>query len=42
VEVKLVEEAIWNIRCPGDACQYQLLQQDLEMALNESELRADA
>mmetsp|Transcript_97094 Transcript_97094/g.172839 ORF Transcript_97094/g.172839 Transcript_97094/m.172839 type:complete len:453 (-) Transcript_97094:152-1510(-) len=42
VEIKLVEEAVWNIRCPGEACQYHLLQQDLEMALAKSELRNDA
>lgn len=42
VETKLVEEAIWNIRCPGEACQYRLLHQDLEMALKESKYRRKA
>jgi hypothetical protein len=39
VEVKLVEESVWNIRCPGEGCRYRLLAQDISMALEKSSLR---
>merc|ERR1719456_835622 len=39
VEMKLVDEGIFNIRCPGVGCRYQLLDQDIDAALGESELK---
>lgn len=42
VEVKLLDDGVCNIRCPGEGCRYQLLEPDLDLALGSSEHRARA
>merc|ERR1712032_1194387 len=36
------DEGIWNIRCPGEGCHYRLLDQDIDVALINSELKDQA
>lgn len=42
VEVKLLDEGTWNVRCPGEGCRYHLLDRDIDMALSESDSRVQA
>jgi len=42
VEVKLLDDGVWNIRCPGEGCRYQLLERDVDLALATSEREARA
>jgi len=42
VEIKLLDDGVWNIRCPGEGCRYQLLEQDVDLALGASECKARA
>lgn len=42
VEMKLMHEGIWNIRCPGEGCRYQLLSEDINNALRDSEQKQHA
>jgi len=42
VEIKIVEEGIWNIKCPGEGCRYRLLKPDLQAALEHSSYQQDA
>jgi len=39
VEVKLLHQGIWNVRCPGEGCAYRLLEQDIHRALRSSRHR---
>jgi len=42
VEVKVLEEGLWNLRCPGEGCPYRLITDDISEAVVESERRAEA
>jgi len=39
VEVKLIDEGIYNVRCPGEGCRYHLVNQDIDKALGASLLK---
>eukprot|EP00930_Biecheleria_cincta_P069575 TRINITY_DN5729_c0_g2_i1.p1 TRINITY_DN5729_c0_g2~~TRINITY_DN5729_c0_g2_i1.p1 ORF type:complete len:348 (-),score=59.16 TRINITY_DN5729_c0_g2_i1:98-1141(-) len=41
VEVKVLEEGIWNLRCPGESCTYRLINDDISEAVVESERREE-
>lgn len=36
VEIKVLEEGLWNIRCPGEDCRYRLIDDDIDVALTSS------
>jgi len=42
VEVKVLDEGLWNLRCPGERCRYQLVEEDITKALRESSKREAA
>lgn len=42
VEVKVLEDCLWNLRCPGEGCSYRLINDDISEALVESERREEA
>lgn len=42
VEVKILEDGLWNIRCPGVGCRYRLIGQDVEEALTHSRRQDEA
>jgi len=42
VEIKIIDECIWNIRCPGEGCRYQLLAHDVAEILKGSERESRA
>lgn len=42
VEVKVLEEGLWNLRCPGEGCSYRLINNDVSAALVDSERREEA
>jgi hypothetical protein len=37
VELKVLEEGLWNICCPGVGCQYRLVDEDIQVALAKSD-----
>jgi len=41
VEMKILNDGVWNIRCPGERCTYHLLEEDVKMAVKGS-TRQDA
>jgi hypothetical protein len=42
VELKILDEGRWNLRCPGIGCKYQLVSRDVEHVLSQSLLREKA
>jgi len=42
VEVQLVEQGVFDVRCPGGRCQYHLLKDDIDNALRHSAEQARA
>jgi len=42
VEVKVLEEGLWNLRCPGEGCSYRLINDDISAALVDSQRREEA
>lgn len=42
VELKILDEAVWNIRCPGEGCRYRLLEADVSTALEASKVQGNA
>jgi hypothetical protein len=36
VEMKVLEDSKWNIRCPGEGCRYHLIDDDINQALKDS------
>lgn len=39
VEMKIMDDGVWNIRCPGERCSYRLLEEDVKMAVKGSTLQ---
>jgi len=42
VEVKILEEGLWNIRCPGEGCRYRLVDNDVRNILASSGRQGEA
>lgn len=42
VEVKILDEGLWNIRCPGERCRYRLVDEDVQSALAKSSRSSEA
>jgi len=40
IEIQVLSEGKWNVRCPGEGCRYHLLQQDMQQALQGSDVGA--
>mmetsp|Transcript_130142 Transcript_130142/g.417624 ORF Transcript_130142/g.417624 Transcript_130142/m.417624 type:complete len:415 (+) Transcript_130142:70-1314(+) len=42
VELKILDEGLWHIRCPGDGCRYRLVMVNVRDALAQSTRREEA
>lgn len=42
VELKILDEGLWNLRCPGEGCRYRLVGEDIKLILSQSPLREKA
>jgi len=41
VETKVLDEGLWNIRCPGEGCRYRLIDDDISLALTDSRIKQE-